>query len=523
MQQIDCKKEGIMKLGYVIHETPSGRILLAVLVILVTLCAGPAYSASEPGTVVIVVPNEPSSLDPGNMNNQEVSKVLRRNIAETLTEINSEDSSITPGLATSWKQIDKNTWQFALRKGVKFHDGTDFNAAAVIFNIKRLYEAKLDLRTRAMFFSGFKMEGKALDSHTLELKTDKYEPLLPTLMGILAICSTNTPLDKFARNPIGTGPYKLAKWDTGTQIVLERFDNYWGKKPQVKKAVFIWRGESAVRASMVLIGEADLAPGIAAQDAKRPDMDYGYSNSDTAYIHINPVAPFNDRRVRMALNYAVDRNAIRGSILSKDVIPATQMIVPSIAGYNPDLKVWPYDPQRAKRLLDEARKDGVPVDKEILMTARISQYPGSDELAETLMSMYRAVGLNIKLKLVETAVIMKNYQAKPYPAEPYLLVKTHDNNKGDAGFTVFFKYHCNGNQSTTCDKEVDALIEKAQVATGEERRKLWQAAFKRIHEEIVPDVMLYHLVEYTRVGNRINFKPSIETNSQIPLAKITFK
>jgi len=83
----------------------------------------------------------------------------------------------------------------------------------------------------------------------------------------------------------------------------------------------------------------------------------------------------NDRRVRLALNYAVDRNAIRGSILSKDVVPATQMVVPSTFGYNPDLKVWPYDPKKARQLLDEARKDGVPVDKEILLVDRIGLYP----------------------------------------------------------------------------------------------------------------------------------------------------
>ena len=217
------------------------------------------------------------------------------------------------------------------------------------------------------------MEGKALDSHTLEIKTDKPEPLLPTLMGILAICSPNTPLDKLTRNPIGTGPYKFVKWDAGTQIVLERFDGYWGKQPQVKKAIYVWRSESSVRAAMVVIGEADLAPDIARQDANRPDMDYSYLNSETTYLRIGGAwePPLNDRRVRMALNYAVDRDAIRGSILSKDVIPATQMIVPSIFGYNPDLKVWPYDPQKARQLLDEARKDGVPVDKEILLVGRI--------------------------------------------------------------------------------------------------------------------------------------------------------
>jgi peptide/nickel transport system substrate-binding protein len=99
----------------------------------------------------------------------------------------------------------------------------------------------------------------------------------------------------------------------------------------------------------------------------------------------------------------------------------------------------------------------------------------------------------------------------------------HDNSKGDAAFSVFFFYHCKGNASNTCDKTMDDLIEKAQAATGEERNRLWQSGFKRVYEELVSDVMLYHLVGYTRVGKRINFKPSIASTNEFPLAQITFK
>jgi peptide/nickel transport system substrate-binding protein len=370
------------------------------------------------------------------------------------------------------------------------------------------------------------MEAKAVDTFTVELKTDKFEPLLPTLIGNLTICSPNTPMDKFTRNPIGTGPYKFVRWDAGTQIIFERFDGYWGAQPQVKKAVYVWRGESSVRAAMVAIGEADLAPGIAPQDANRPDMDHSYFNSETTSLRIGGPwePPFNDRRFRMALNYAVDRTAIRGTILSRDVVPATQMVVPNIFGHNPDMKVWPYDPKKARQLLDEARKDGVPVDKEILLAARIALHPGDKEMAETLMTMYQAVGINMKIKWFEK-LAHDTYRRKPFVLNvgPYLVQHMHDNNSGDAVFTAFHHYHCKGNISPMCDKQVDELIEKAQVATGEERRNLWRQAFKRANEEIIPDVVLFHMVGYTRVGKRINFKPSIATNNEIQLAQITFK
>jgi peptide/nickel transport system substrate-binding protein len=518
-----------MKLRNLLHACPSGKILGAVLAVLLLLCAGSADAAPEPGAITIVLVTEPINLDPGENSRGIEGKVLTNNILENLTEINPADSSIIPRLATSWKQIDANTWHFLLRKGVKFHDGEDFNAAAVVFSIKRLYENKLNSTTRNKFFSGsggVMMTGKALDSHTLEIKTEKFEPLLPSAMRLVSICSPNTPMDKQTRNPIGTGPYKFVKWDAGTQVIVERFDGYWGKQPQVKKAIYVWRAESSVQAAMVLLGEADLAPDIAGVDANRPDMDTSYLNSETIYIRIGGIVepPLNDRRFRMALNYAVDLNALRGTVFNKNVIPATQAIVPSIFGYNTNLKMWPYDPQKARQLLAEARKDGVPVDKEILLVGRTAWFPGVTESLEAVMGMYKAVGLNIKLRMLEAGVY-REYQRKPFPKNigPYLLQISHDNNKGDAAFSVFFNYACGGINSSTCDKKLDELIEKAQVALGEERKNLWWAVFKRIQEDIIPDVMMFHLVSYCRVGKRINFKPSLATVIEMQLAQITFK
>jgi peptide/nickel transport system substrate-binding protein len=503
---------------------PSVSNVLAVLAMLLALGAGPACAAPEPGTVTVVLAAEPMNLDPHNSIMSHVFAVLHKNVVEALTELNIADGSVVPGLAQSWKQIDPKTWQFSLRKGVKFHDGADFNADAVVFNIKRFYDKRMMSRNRDKLFGNVKLEAKALDIQTVEIKTEKVEPLLPTLMAILTMCSPNTAVGQVVRNPIGTGPYKFVKWDAGVQIITERFDGYWGKQPQVKRGVYVWRNESSVRAAMVEIGEADLAPEIAVQDAKSADMDYSYLNSETTQLRIGGAwePPLNDKRVRMALCYALDRSAIRGSVLSKDVVPATQMIVPNIFGYNPDVKLWPYDPQKARQLLDEARKDGVPVDREIPLVGRIGMYPGIDEVLEVVMNMYKAVGLNVKLKMLEVS-IQKPYENKPFPPGPYIVQKMHDNNRGDAAFTVYYQYHCKGTSSPVCDKALDELIEKAEVATGDARKSLWRSVFKRIHEEIISEVMMFHMVGYSRVGKRINYKPSVATTSEIPLAQITFK
>ena len=307
-------------------------------------------------------------------------------------------------------------------------------------------------------------------------------------------------------------------------MVLERFDGYWGEKPEVEKATYVWRTELSVRAGMVATGEADIAPNITELDATDPSMDFSYFNSETTALRIDVTRPpLDDIRVRKALNLAIDRQALIGTIFPKDVVPATQLVVPSINGHNPDLKVWPYDPDQAMALLEEARAAGVPVDNEITLLGRIEIYPNATESMEALLAMLQAVGLNVKLRMVEVAEWVDIY-TKPFAEDrpPTLHQTMHDNNNGDAVFTVFFKYHSDGAQSVLSDKELDGLIESATVAIGGERTKLWQEAFRRIYEDLVADVMLYHMVGYTRVGPRVKFTPSISTNSELQLAQIKF-
>ena len=158
------------------------------------------------------------------------------------------------------------------------------------------------------------------------------------------------------------------------------------------------------------------------------------------------------------------------------------------------------------------------------LSGRTGISPNATELMEAALAMYPAVGLNVKLQMLEVGVWIKILN-KPYPENraPIILQAQHDNNNGDAVFTVFYKYHSDGPNSVIKDKTLDDLIERATVATGAERKKIWQQAFKRINDDIVADVPLFHMVGYTRVGKRIEFKPTIATNSELQLAQISFK
>jgi peptide/nickel transport system substrate-binding protein len=483
----------------------------------------PALAAGE-ADVTIVLPEALDLVEPCQSSRSNIGRVIKQNVVETLTEINPADGSITPRLATAWEQVDDRTWRFHLRDGVAFHDGEPFNADAVIFAIKRTMDQTLDCEVRTKFFGNIALTPSAVDELTVEIQTDSLVPILPTMMGTFTMMSPNTPMGEPTRDPIGTGPYTFESWSPGENIVLLRNADYWGEQPAVEKATYVWRTESAVRAAMVATGEADIAPEIAVQDATDPATDFSYPNSETSHLRIDLTRPpLDDLRVRKALNLGFDRQAVVGTIMSPDVIPSTQLVVPSISGHNPDLEVWPYDPGQAKQLLDEARAAGVPVDNEITMIGRINIYPNATEMMEAMLAMYLDLGLNVKLQMTEVAEWV-DILTKPYAEDrpPVLLQSQHDNNNGDAVFTVFNKYHSEGAQSTTSDPALDDIIVRAGEATGDERIDLFREAFRIINDVIVSDVPMFHMVGYTRVGSRITFKPDISTNSELHLAKIEF-
>jgi len=492
----------------------------------VALAAMVATSAADAQdrSIRLVMPEEPDIVDPCHSTRSNIGRIVKQNIAETLTEIDPDDASITPRLATAWEQVDELTWRFELREGVVFHDGTPFDAEAVATSVNRTLDPQLDCEIRTKFFGNTKVTPRAVDSHTIEFVTDQPQPILPTMMGTMTITAPSTPEDELTRDPIGTGPYVFASWTPGQDVVLTRFEDYWGEQPEVEQATYIWRAESSVRAAMVETGEADIAPSIAVQDADDPDLDFNYFDSETTHFRIDlNFPPLDDVRVRRAINLAVDREAIRGSILPEGVVPAAQFVVPGVNGHNPDLEPYPYEPEEARRLLDEARADGVPVDDEILMIARRGIHAGVTEKVEAIHAMLQAVGLNVRLQVVEVAEWIDLY-TKPFAEDRQvnLFHAMHDNNNGDAVFTAYNKYHSEGAQSVLSDPRVDELIEEATVAVNPEREKLWQEMFRILHEDIVADVSLFHMVGFTRVSPRVNFVPTIAANSELQISQVTF-
>jgi len=480
---------------------------------------------AQAGTDITVVLSEELDLvEPCMATRSNIGRVIMQNISETLTELDVRgDKGLMPRLADSWEDKGDGTWQFKLRQGVTFSDGSAFDANDVKHSFDRVFSDKMTCES-ARYFADTDLTFTVIDDNTIDVKAEPAQPILPLLMSLVTIVPSETPME-FVRDPIGTGPYVMSEWTAGQQIVLDRRADYWGAAPAVSKATYVFRSEPAVRAGMVAAGEADIAPQITEEVADNRDTDFTYPNSETVYLRIDQtVEPMGDIRVRKALNAAIEREAFIGTVLADGTELATAMVPPTTLGWNPDLEPPTYDREQAKAWLAEAAADGVNVKAPVEVIARTENFPHVTEVGEALVQMLNEVGFNATLRMVEVAE-HEQYYSKPYPEgrPAQLVVAQHDNSRGDPVFSMYFKYHSNGTQSGVSDPKVDALIEKATAATGDERAALWSELFAYVHDEIVADALLFHMVGHSRVGSRLDFTPTIATNQQLQLSEISFK
>jgi peptide/nickel transport system substrate-binding protein len=213
-----------------------------------------------------------------------------------------------------------------------------------------------------------------------------------------------------------------------------------------------------------------------------------------------------------------------GTIMSEGSIPASQYILSNVNGYNPDLEVWAYDPEQAKQLVEEARADGVPVDDVITLVGSDFLQTNAAEMFETLVQYWQESGLNVQLESMDK-IQHSAMRRKPYPETrdtATMVYETHDNTAGDAFYTMNVYYHSNGQLSNIDDLELDAMLDKAASATGAERTDTYREVSRIVHDEIVPDILLFHLESFVRVGPRVSYTPNFTTSGKLPLSEITF-
>ncbi|MER1957604.1 MAG: ABC transporter substrate-binding protein [Solibacillus sp.] len=465
-------------------------------------------TSSTPQVLVFGRGADSVSLDPGIVTDGESFKVTQ-NLFETLLNFGEKDTTIHPGLAKEWVVSDDGlTYTFTLQEGVKFHDGTDFNADAVIKNVNRWKGGTED--DFYYFNSMFKAEGadiitdvKADGDYTVIFTLSRPQaPFLKNLamspFGIASPAAFEAAGDKFGDNPVGTGPFKFTDWKRNDSITIEKNPDYWQQGlPKLDKVIFRSIPDNSARLNALTAGDIDLADGVNPSDGKtvegnaelqlieRPSMNIGYLGLTSTR------APFDNKLVRQAVNYAIDKQAIVDAFFEGRAQVAANPMPPSISGYNEAIEPYPYDPEKAKSLLAEAGYDGKEIELWAMPVPR-PYMPDGAKVAEVIQKNLEDVGMKSKIVSFEWATYLD--KAKNGEADAFMLGWTGDN--GDADnfiYTLLDKDNIGSNNySYYSNDEVHDLLIKAQSETDENVRiDLYKKAQEIIHED-APWVPLAH-------------------------------
>lgn len=487
--------------------------LLVLLLVLSSALAGcgKKSSGNSGDTLVFGRGGDSTSLDPSRVTEGETFKVTV-NVYETLLNFGEQDTSIQPGLAKEWKTDDGLTYTFILEEGVKFHDGTDFNAEAVVKNFERWANGDADkFPYYNSMFGGFKGdEGHVIESvvaegdHTVLIKLKRPQaPFLKNIaMSMFAIASPDAfekGDDQFERNPVGTGPFKFVEWKANETITLEKFGDYWQKGlPKLNKVIFKSIPDNSARLNALIAGEIDLADGINPADGemiednkdlqliKRPSMNVGYLGLTVTR------EPFNNKEVRQAMNHAIDKETIINSFFEGQANIAKNPMPPSISGYNDDIEGYAYDPKKAKELLTKA---GYPEGFEMelwAMPVPRPYMPDGAKVAEVIQSNLADIGIKAKIVTYDWPTYLD--KASKGEADAFMLGWTGDNGDADNFLYVLLDEDNIGSNNYTYfknDKMHDLFIE-AQTEVDEKKRiALYEEAQEIIHDE-APWVPLAH-------------------------------
>ncbi|MGI6554691.1 MAG: ABC transporter substrate-binding protein [Bacillota bacterium] len=481
-------------------------LLLIMLIGVVAGCGGGGEGTAEKDTIVVGLQAEPVTLDPAQMTDFNSTRGGRE-IYDSLIEFKDGSTELEPGLAESWEVSENGLeYTFHLRQGVKFHDGTPFNADAVKFSIDRQIDPNHPYHDTgefayADFTFGMVKEVQVVDEYTVKIILE--EPFAPFLanMAMHSACIVSPEAVKeygkdFTLNPVGTGPFKFVSWDPGVEIILEANEEYWNGAPAVKKLVFRPIVEDQTRLTELEAGNIDFMVGILPDDLQRvKDNDQlqviEQPGMHTWYLVMNnQKPPFNDVRVRQAINYAIDKQGIVDNILQGTGVLAKNMLPPVIWSYTEDLHDYSYNPEKAKELLAEAGlTDGV-VEIEFFVPESGSGMQQPVAMATAIQSDLEAVGIKTKIQQLEWGTYLdKVFQ----PVDQNEIILHEMSWMGDNGDPDNFLYIlCSGkqwppsgfNEAFYKNEEVDALLDEARkISDQEERTKLYEQAQKLIAED----------------------------------------
>jgi peptide/nickel transport system substrate-binding protein len=508
-----------------------GRVIACVILVGWEVAAGCGVGNAQdprPTELRVGVANEPDSIDPhfhdygGNLS-------LSLQIFEPLVRMDA-GGKLTAGLATDWKATDDHSWVFHLRSGVTFQNGDKLTPEDVIFTLRRAGNVP---NSPAGFGANVRpiADVTAVDAHTLVIDTKGPAPLLPNFLAEIGIVShevgaaASTADYNSGQAVIGTGPYRFESWRRGDRIVLLRNDTYWGPRPVWDRVTLHFIPNAAARAAALLAGDVDLIDGVSVEDVAliRRNAAFGVRSAVSANVIAfepdvadrkppfitgpdgekldhNPLA---DKRVREAIQLAINRDGLKRQIMNDQAEVANQIMLPGQFGYDPSIATPAYDPARAKALLAEA---GYGHGLRATLDCQADRYANGAAICQAVAQMLTRIGVRTDPVAMPHAVFIGHANRHEYslftafiqvrsgePSAP--LAATFATPGPERDWGVF-------NRSQYSDKTFDALLEAAQTEIDPIRRETTlRQATRRLMDTVAFFPLLHPLnIEAMRAG-----------------------
>lgn len=467
-------------------------LLGAVLLVLAFASCG---SAKAMDSFTLGLPADAKSLDP-HQSVDTMSFAVTKHINEALVTVDCKTKEIVPVLVEKWEMVDPQTYKFFLKKGVKFHNGEEFTAEDVVFSLTRAASpASVHAGSRGKYIDkdGFQI----IDNYTVIVKTNGpvggfLESMKHPYASIFSKKAVEEAGEEYFRHPVGTGPFKFKSWVKGERIELEAFDDYHGEKANFKNFTILVLPDASSRVIALETGKVDMIYAVPASDFDR------LKNSDKAqavkaqglgliYLGMNTQKkPLDDPRVRLAIEYAINKEAYDAVVYQNNSSQPDGPLVPASTFTPENVKKYPFDPEKAKALLAEAGyKDG------ITLELWISNYEDRVNGATVIQSMLGQIGIKTNIQVFESGV----FDTRVKTNEQDLIISTWGmQTNRDAGQFWLSLFHSGSIGSTNWTALKDSVVDEGinevnKTIDKAERKILFQKIWDRL-DELHPMVAL---------------------------------
>lgn len=458
-----------------------------------------AFGGAHAFTLTVAQGSDIVSLSPHKTNDQPSARVMRQ-IYDTLV-IQTEDLVLESGLAESWEQIDATTWDFTIRSGVTFHNGDTLMGSDVKFTLDRLRDPAT--AAPGAFLVGFIDEITLIDDMTVRISTNG--PFVPILSHLAHTATsilneravTEAGEDYGTSVVVGTGPFSFVSWQVANQIILDRNDSWWYGDVGPERVIFRAITEGTVRAIELEAGAIDIAYNLEPRDALRarqnPDITMAEIEAlTTAYIGFNALKePFDDVRVRQAINHAVDAETIVDVIFEGFGFAANSPISSMVFGANTDLEPYEYDPERARQLLADAG-----LGSGFSTTLWTNNNPLRIQIAEIVQAQLGEIGISVDVQVLEWSTYLSDTAAGAHD----MFILGWVTVTADADYGLYALFHSSnfgsaGNRTFWSSDRVDELLDLGRRESDPELRQAYYFEAQEIIRDEAPWIFLNTQIE----------------------------